>query len=172
MTATFEIGDATMATPQQVRSRMPLGQLRGFDPAAAVAFRTKLGMTPAQLAILTGVSTESIWSWEAGRYSPAAPAAKRLADALHVGVAHLTTIAPNEATLTDLRHWQGFTAGDAADAAGLTKRQIWRLEQYVVAPKPQVREALARVYEVSLEQFDAAWLRGREEVLGDLDGRA
>ncbi|WP_460869633.1 helix-turn-helix transcriptional regulator [Rhodococcus aerolatus] len=132
-----------------------------------MAFRSKLGLTPAQLAILSGVSTESIWSWEAGRYSPAAPAAKRLADALRVGVSHLTTISPSEATLTDLRHWQGMTADDAAAAAGLNKRQIGRLEQYVVAPKPEVREALARVYQVTPEQFDAAWLRGREAVLGD-----
>ena len=146
---------------------MPLGQLRGFDPAAAAAFRVKLGLSPAQLAILTGVSTESIWSWEAGRYSPAAPAAKRLADALRVGVAHLTTIAPGEATLTDLRHWQGLTAEEAAMAAGLNKRQVNRLEQYVVAPKPEIREVLADVYKVSLEQFDAAWLRGRDAVLGD-----
>lgn len=147
---------------------MPLGQLRGFNPDAVVAFRSKLGLTPAQLAILSGVSTESIWSWEAGRYSPAAPAAKRLANALRVGVSHLTTIAPSEATLTDLRHWQGMTADDAAAAAGLNKRQIGRLEQYVVAPKPEVREALARVYQVTPEQFDAAWLRGREAVLGDI----
>ncbi len=150
---------------------MALGQLRGFDPAAVARFRAKLGMTPVQLAILTGVSVESIWSWEAGRFSPAAPAAKRLADALQVGVSHLTTIAPNEATLTDLRQWKGFTAADAAEAAGLTKRQIWRIEQYVAAPKPEVREALARVYDVSPEQFDAAWLRGREAVLGDLGSR-
>jgi len=139
---------------------MPLGQLRGFQPTNMARLREQIGMTVDELAQVVEVSAASIRSWEAGRFVPPAPAAKRLADALRVGVNHLTNISPREATLDDLRQWRGWTREGAADAVGISKGQLTYIERHLAEPEGELLEALSKAYEVPPEEVTAAWERG------------
>lgn len=154
-----------MTSPGRTREEksavMALGRLRGFQPAALTTLRVKCGLSVDELAIDCGASSGTIRSWEAGRFVPSAAAAKRLADALGVAVHHLTDVPPAAATLTDLRQWQGWTGEEAAEHASLGKSQVYLAERYVSEPTSQVRDALAAAYDVTTDEFDAAWQRGR-----------
>lgn len=148
-------------TREEKSALMALGRLRGFQPAALTALRVKCGLSVDELAIDCGASSGTIRSWEAGRFTPSAAAAKRLADALGVRVYHLTDVAPAAATLTDLRQWQGWTGEEAAEHAHLGKSQVYLAERYVSEPTDQVQHALADAYDVPLTELHAAWQRGR-----------
>lgn len=148
-------------TREEKSALMALGRLRGFQPTALRSLRVKCGLSVDELAIDCGASSGTIRSWEAGRFVPSAAAAKRLADALGVRVYHLTNVALAEATLTDLRQWQGWTGEEAAEHAGLGKSQVYLAERYVSEPTEPVRRALADAYGVSPSEFDGAWHRGR-----------
>lgn len=142
---------------------MPLGRLRGFAPEKMAELRAARQLSIDSVAVSCGVSSGAVRSWEAGRFTPSPAAAKRLADALGVPMYQLTTIDPGEATVTDLRQWQGWSGDDAAERSGVGKASIYGSERYVSPLPEHVRQHLAAAYGVTPKDLDAAWWRGRQE---------
>lgn len=147
---------------------MPLGRLRGFSPTKMEELRLAKGLSFDAVAVACEVSSGAVRSWEAGRFVPAQDKAKKLARAFGVNVPDLTTIDPAEATLTDLRQWQGLSGPEAAEKGGIAVNAVYVSERYVSPLPDHVREGLAAAYETTVDAIDAAWKRGRTARFGQI----
>ncbi len=107
----------------------------------------------------------------AGRRS-SAPGARRSTDLRLVSAE-----APNArkrpslaAILAELRRSTGRTINDVAQAAGISRQHLWRIERALVqAPGAEVLESIARAYGLSLAQLlDPRLTSGRKETLSRL----
>ncbi len=80
---------STKSTPQDSVESDPPTERRGrkakFGAQKLAAHRAKLGLTQAQLAQLIGVSTLSVYKWEAGKVTPRAAQQAQIAAVLKLG---------------------------------------------------------------------------------------
>ncbi len=60
------------AEKQELRAPEAEVKVARFSPALIRKLRTRLGLSQAELATLTGVSGVAVWSWESGRTRPTA----------------------------------------------------------------------------------------------------
>jgi transcriptional regulator with XRE-family HTH domain len=159
---------------------MPI-PLRTIDPARLAARRAELGLSRAELAARTGVSTRMIFFYEEGRHVPAAPRLEQLASALGCEAGALTGAARGQETLIDLRYAAGLTL---ERAAGLLRDSPAGRELCVSAPKISALEngrevkgrhwtdpeatgrllaPLARAYGVPVRMVLDGWMRTRPD---------
>jgi transcriptional regulator with XRE-family HTH domain len=99
--------------------------------------------------------------WLSGRNKPSPKAAPLLAHALDTTVLELCGRTSDDADLVDLRIVHGLNAVEAARAAGITPTQMADLEQAVSMPNPDYLDALAPVYETSVDDIHRAWVNRR-----------
>lgn len=145
---------------------MALGRMESFDRGTFLDLLEASGQTRAQLAVACGVGASVIAHWVSGRSKPSPQMAPRLAAALGVGVLDLAGKTMATADLTDLRMMKGINGGEAAERAGLKPSQFQALEAAITMPKPDHLDALADVYEVSVDQVRRAWVNRRVTLYG------
>ncbi|MGW1666182.1 helix-turn-helix domain-containing protein [Streptomyces microflavus] len=118
------------------------------------------GLSCEQLAMLAGVSPETVRRAEKGKSQPSGRVAKALADALSCQVEEL---APTGAQLTlkELRQRQGGTQRDLAARIGVSTQMVSRVENGVYGVREPNRWAAA--YGVSRAQWGAAWAASKED---------
>ncbi|OIV36992.1 hypothetical protein BIV57_13470 [Mangrovactinospora gilvigrisea] len=116
--------------------------------ASLRTLREQHGLTIPQLAAASGVQARAIRAYEGGERTPHGASLARLADALDVDPARLTSGGTRPTpTLADLRARAGLSQQEAADAAGLTRRGYGMAESGSTKRlAPPVADALARAF--------------------------
>jgi transcriptional regulator with XRE-family HTH domain len=147
---------------------MSLGGLDDFSPQRLAVLRDKANLDIDAVAVGVGVNLGTARNWEAGRSTPTPASAALLARILGVRIPDLTTADQDNPTLVHLRQWKGWSGDEAAERAGITRTIIWTAKRYVTGPTQETIEALAQAYEVTAEELDAAWQRGRRLRFGSL----
>ncbi|MFI5782647.1 helix-turn-helix transcriptional regulator [Nocardia sp. NPDC051570] len=144
---------------------MPKG-LDDYSPERMRIFQKRSGIGLDQIAVRCGVVIGTARGWTAGRLTPTETKAVKLAEALKVNIADLTNTPPDQPTLRQMRQWRGLRGEDAAEKAGIGVTPIYTAETYISLMPEHVRAALARAYEVSEDEVEAAWQRGRDQRYG------
>ncbi|MFD5372086.1 helix-turn-helix domain-containing protein [Streptomyces sp. NPDC127103] len=135
----------------------------GIESFQADRLRSQLqaaGLSCEGLAVLAGVSPETVRRAERGQSKPSARVLKKLAAALGTSVGALAP-PPAEATLKELRQRAGVTQKDMATSIGVSSHMVSRVENGVYGVREPARWATA--YGVSEETWAEAWTAGREE---------
>lgn len=131
--------------------------ISGFSGAALRRTRRQRGLTADQLALRAGVTENTVLRWETGTSRPTAANLRSVTAALDLTPADLLprrgTIDPN---LRDIRELAGHNLETAAAAAGLPRSTLARLERGVQGLTERTADALARLYELPLDEVEAA----------------
>jgi transcriptional regulator with XRE-family HTH domain len=137
----------------------------GFSPSALRNARRHAGWTVNELAVVSGVSSSVLSSWERGGHQPTITRLRQVAEALGVEIADLLgPSASRRSTLTDLRIASGLTLEDVAARAGIHHTTISRAETGG-AMSARTLAALAETYDATETEIERAWQRSRREVL-------
>lgn len=120
--------------------------------------RQRDGLSRAQLALLAGVSPETVRNAETGNCRPSARVLRALAKALAVPVKEL---APTQGppSLKELRRNTGRTQKQTAEVIGVSAGMVSKVEAGMYGVRDPDR--WARGYQVSRKQWLAAWEVGR-----------
>ncbi|GAA2105673.1 hypothetical protein GCM10009801_81890 [Streptomyces albiaxialis] len=124
--------------------------------------RQKAGLSAEQVAVLAGISPETVRRAEsgAGRY-PSARVVRQLAEALGTTVEHLAPSGDSPRTLRHIRQQLGRTQREIAQLVGKSVQMVSRVERGVYrASQP---ELWAKAYAVSRKRWLSAWQAGRDE---------
>lgn len=143
---------------------MPLGRLRGFDPARLRAARAKAGMTQEQLSIRAGVARSAVTAWEAGRNAPDPRRAAAVARLLEIRIVDLTALEEGDALPADFRAWVGLTRSGLSSVTGIGVTPLAEIERFLRRPGPDVLAVIAGAVDVPTSTYLAAWERGRRDV--------
>ncbi len=123
------------------------------------ALRQACGLSRAQLALIAGVSPETVRNAETGSRHPSARVTRALAVALGVPITDLSP--PGGAvTLRVLRRRTGLTQRQVAEAVGVSAGMVSKVEAGMYGVRALARWAAA--YGVSAKAWTAAWRAGRE----------
>ncbi|TMR40880.1 helix-turn-helix domain-containing protein [Actinomadura geliboluensis] len=139
------------------RVRLDAGKLRRL--------RLRRGLTVDGLAALTGgrVPARQLWEYEAGRRRCDPARYAQLCRALGVAPPELSEVGIAEAALSDLRHWAGLTADQAAGLLGVSSWSLLRAEREGRLPQGVGRGAFvvaaARAYMCSTRLVEVALRR-------------
>ncbi|MHC3394700.1 helix-turn-helix domain-containing protein [Streptomyces lavendulocolor] len=131
-----------------------------FRPDVLLTQREAAGLSCEQLAMLAGISPETVRRAEKGKSKPSARVTKALADALGRRVEELAPPAA-QLTLKQLRQHAGGTQKDVAGRIGVSTQMVSRVENGVYGVKDPDRWASA--YGVSKAKWMKAWTAGRED---------
>ncbi|MFB7030980.1 MULTISPECIES: helix-turn-helix domain-containing protein [unclassified Streptomyces] len=137
----------------------PTSGIPHFRPDVLRSQRVAAGLSCEGLAVLAGVSPETVRRAERGKSQPSARVLKQLAAALGTSVETFAP-PPAEATLKELRQLQGVTQRDMAKSIGVTTAMVSRVECGVYGVREPTRWAAA--YGVSEERWARTWQTGRE----------
>ncbi|MEU1826675.1 helix-turn-helix transcriptional regulator [Streptomyces abikoensis] len=131
--------------------------------------RQQAGLSLEQLALLAGVSPETVRRAESGATKPIGRVVIQIAEALRIGVEELApSPATGPATLKQLRQRTGQTQRQVAEAIGMSAQMVSRVEAGVYRVRDPGRWAPA--YKVSPEQWSTAWQAGRDARRRDIEG--
>ncbi len=122
------------------------------------ALRQSKRLSRAQLALMAGVSPETVRNAEQGRCEPSARVAGQLAQALGVTVGDLQPETP--ATLKGLRAATGLTQRAMSKVIGMSAAMVSKVEQGTYGVRDPARWAVG--YQVTPEEWTRAWQAGRE----------
>ncbi|MFF4709594.1 helix-turn-helix domain-containing protein [Streptomyces sp. NPDC001297] len=131
-----------------------------FRPSVLAGLRQRAQLSRAELALLAGVSPETVRAAETGRRSPSARVLHALARALAVPVDRLSPVGTTTPTLKQLRGRTGRTQKETAEVIGVTGQMVSRVEAGVYGVRDPVRWAAG--YQVSPAEWTAAWEAGKE----------
>lgn len=145
---------------------MALGRMESFDLGIFLDLLERSGKSHSQLAVECGVGKAVVSHWASGRSKPSPQMAPRVAAALGVNVLDLAGKTMATADLTDLRMTHGLNGAVAAELAGLKPSQFQTLEAAISMPKPDHLDALAEVYDVTVDQVRRAWVNRRIKLYG------
>lgn len=139
----------------------PMTRWAGFDPAKLREARQSQHLTQDQVAERLGVTRHRMSEWENGQRIPQPASLRALADALRVPPHELSTVTDlNSATLKDLRYFAGLDVAEVAGRAEISTVLLLKLEAGQRTPKPELAEALARLYRVTTDELLAAHAHG------------
>lgn len=131
-----------------------------FDARALRQARERAGLTQAEMAKRLKMARTNYIRFEAGHASPIAATLVAMAKALGVNPQDLTTTAPNEVTLRDLRNFAGLTPQQVAERLGYRAARTYRdIENGHKTLAPDLATPLARVFKVPKAELLAAWER-------------
>lgn len=133
---------------------MSLGGVHGFEPERLRLALAKAGLSGRAAAATIGVSSQSVFSWLAGRVVPDPHSLKRLADGLGCKTTYLAPL-PARPTLADFRERLGQTQADVAELVGAKGWLVSRVEHGLRWPEDL--DEWARVYGVTPQVFARAW---------------
>lgn len=134
---------------------------RGFRGDHLRQLREEQDWTQEALGARVGTPPTAVSRWERGLVVPEAAQVARLARALGVPPQVFTSVPTEQARVTDLRQWAGYTRDQVVAATRLPERRLEGIEHVTVRPSPAEAAALAELYGVTAEQLLAAWERER-----------
>ncbi|MFI2077681.1 helix-turn-helix domain-containing protein [Streptomyces triculaminicus] len=135
--------------------------MAAFRPERMRHHRLQAGLSLENLALLADISPETARKVEAGARKPTARVVLALARALAVDVDELALPPQTPVTLKQLRQRTGQTQRQVAQAIGMSAQMVGRVEAGVYRAREPDRWAPA--YQVTPEQWLAAWQAGRDE---------
>lgn len=131
-----------------------------FRPDALKDLRQQRQFSRAELALLAGISPETVRAAETGKHCPSARSLRALAEALAVPVDQLCPTGKTTPTLQQLRRRTGRTQKQTAEVIGVSGQMVSRVEAGVYGVRDPTRWAAG--YQVTPEQWTVAWEAGRE----------
>lgn len=166
-----------MARDRQVDAEGPEADVqqgvRGFSAAALRAARTRSRWSQADLATMAGVSESTIAGWERGISLPTVRRLRAVADALGKPVDEfLRSTGTRTQALVDLRAARRYTLVEAAEAAGISKSTLGRLENGHGNLSAEAGDKLAGAYALTAEDIEAAFAMSKRERQRRLAARA
>lgn len=138
---------------------VPRRALYGFDPTRLTEVRRERGLSRSDLGRLSGVTYNTIRSWETGEGAPSPSALERVASVLDVAVSELAVVPDEVQTLASWRTRQGMAQADIAHELGLSKSTYSRLERGERPLTDAECLKLARIFDTTEEQVRALWMR-------------
>lgn len=139
----------------------------GFAHTWLRAARKERGWTQGRLAAMLDVSITTVGSWERGLNAPEPPQLLALARVFGVAPAELLDSDPDGWTLVELRVVSGLRQQQVAEQLNTTPNRIGSLEAGYERPDERLRAGLADAYGVAIDTIDAAWQRGRDQLISD-----
>lgn len=122
--------------------------------------RREAGLSCEQLAVLAGITPETVRRAEKGPGRPSARVVRALAEALGSTVDELAPPGPRM-TLRQMRQRAGSTQQEVAERVGVSTQMVGRVENGVYGVKDPDQWAAA--YGVSRTRWLKAWSFGRED---------
>ncbi len=132
--------------------------LRGFDRHRFKQLR-KSTMTMSDLARLSGVTSSTIYAWEAGTYTPQVDKLAAVMRVLGHPIEYVVEIPADERYPGDWRVLRGLTQPQLAASASIATARLQRIECGETEPTDAQVEALAQLLETAPEEYRAAWRR-------------
>ncbi|MFV0535447.1 MAG: helix-turn-helix domain-containing protein [Cumulibacter sp.] len=123
--------------------------INGFDKEALVRLRRDAGMTQEDLAIVIGVNSTAVSSWEIGRTVPSPQNLEALRHALDDRMGRLVGEVDPLRALAEHRARAGLSQKQAAVATGLPTNTLRQIERGVRLPTTDEAAALAAAYGIS-----------------------
>ncbi|MEV4437891.1 helix-turn-helix transcriptional regulator [Streptomyces sp. NPDC049577] len=158
-----------MATAIGWRMTTRSGGVATFRSDRMREHRQRAGLSVEELALLAGVSPETVRKAESGARKPTGRVVVALADALRVSVEVLAPPgAVGRPTLKQLRQRTGRTQREVAEFIGMSSQMVSRVEAGVYRASDPGRWAPA--YDVTPEQWLSAWQAGRDERRQRIEG--
>lgn len=145
------------------------GGTRGFDPRRLRALREERGLTQADLAARVGVRRTYFIQWEREQGRATTPTPRmlgRLADVLGVQPQQLTSIAPGDALLSDLRTWAGLSQPELARVLQVPETSLSAVERGQRPLDTTMAKGLAAHLDVSVADVRRAYERARDSPAG------
>lgn len=139
--------------------------LRGFDPERFKALR-KSAMTMSDLARTSGVTSSTIYAWEAGTFTPQVDKLASVMKALGSPIGHVVVVPADERYPGDWRVLCGLTQPQLAAAAGMTTGKLQRIECGESEPTGEQSATLSGLLGTSVEEYAAAWRRAHDRPPG------
>lgn len=130
--------------------------IAGFDGTRLRRIRKRADLTADQLGLKIGVRENTVLLWETGRTLPTANNLSKLAQVLGVVPANLLRPRRGAETLRDLRERSGRSIKKAATESGVSASTIVRLERGIASLKVETADALAGLYEISIQDVEQA----------------
>lgn len=140
--------------------RVVRGGSVGFSPVALRRHLQRAGYTVEEVADQIGLSRQAVSAWLAGRTTPSPQSLSRVAQLLEVTTADLTPGIPLESmTLQDLRTRAGMSQTAVAQELGVLQSYLSDVERGRRELNTDIAAALARLYQVPLDEILDAWER-------------
>ena len=146
-------------------TRVGTTRIPAFSGGRLRTAREATGWAQGRLAVQVGATLTSISAWERGTRTPEPKTFLALAKALHIAPADLLDLPVEQWTLVEYRVVAGLHQRDAAAQLGIPTARISNFESGYDRPAEDIAQALANAYGASPQQINAAWERGREELL-------
>ncbi|MGF1600108.1 MAG: helix-turn-helix domain-containing protein [Acidimicrobiales bacterium] len=131
--------------------------VRSFSPQLLRQARERAGLTQQALADLAEMARTNYVNLENGARRPGPTTLARVAAACGIPAHELSGLAPEQATLRDLREWAGFSQAEAAHAAGWESATTYaRIELGTAKLSTDRAQALAAAFCVTTDAVTAA----------------
>lgn len=144
---------------------MGSAQVRGFDRGQFALLRNEHGWSFQKLGRISGIHASQLSRYESGAKVPSPDSLQRLARAFEVRPEALTSIAPGERTLGDLRELAGFSQLGLAKHLGLTLSVLREIEQATGDLTAEWAAELSEALGVGLEEIREAYQRSGLEAI-------
>lgn len=145
----------------RARDAMSRRVLRGFNSGEFAALRRRRDLTVSDLARLADVATSTVHAWEAGTRTPQVDLLVRVMGLLDAPIEDVVTLKPDERYPGDWRVIRGLTQPQLAAAAGIATNTLRGIERADQGLTDRNAATLARVLDISVAQYRAAYQRAR-----------
>jgi transcriptional regulator with XRE-family HTH domain len=139
--------------------------LRGFNAERFTALR-KSKMSMMELARLSGITSSTIYAWEAGTFTPQVDKLAAVMKALDSPIEHVVVLPIDQRFPGDWRVLCGLTQPQLAASAGIATTTLKRIERGEMTLTDDKAAKLSHLLGTTAEEYGAAWRRVRERPPG------
>lgn len=139
--------------------------LRGFNAERFTALR-KSKTSMMELARLSGVTSSTIYGWEAGTFTPQVDKLASVMKILGRPIEHVVVVPVDERYPGDWRVLCGLTQPQLAAAAGIATTTLKKIERGETTLTDDKAVKLSRLLGTPVEEYEAAWRRARDRPAG------
>lgn len=155
----MSIGSTEPESETSGANKVSRSGVRHFSGARLKQFRERRKLSVDDLAGISGVSRQTISSWETGRSQPTPGPLVKVAAALRTTVADLVPIASSDVTISDLRVRVGLTQVEAAEKLSISATLLVDIERGRKPINGARVQAIADLYSVAADEVTDAWQR-------------
>lgn len=139
--------------------------LRGFNAERFTALR-KSKMSMMELARLSGITSSTIYAWEAGTFTPQVDKLAAVMKVLGSPIEHVVVLPIDQRFPGDWRVLCGLTQPQLAASAGIATTTLKRIERGEMSLTDDKATKLSHLLGTTVEEYGAAWRRVRERPPG------